>query len=88
LAQDPLALDAAGLAAEPEEIALRILARAVRSAGGGGYDRLARLEAFWDRLSPAIAAGAPFRETLGGALATLAAGRLVLTQEPPRRRAR
>ncbi|WP_052340830.1 tRNA lysidine(34) synthetase TilS [Salinarimonas rosea] len=84
--QAPLVLDAAGLAAEPEEIALRVLSRAVRRVGGAaGYDRLSRLEAFWSRLAPAIAAGAPFRETLGGALATLEAGRLVVTPEPPRR---
>ncbi|WP_188912840.1 tRNA lysidine(34) synthetase TilS [Salinarimonas ramus] len=86
LAETPLALDARGLLAEPEEIALRVLACAVRHVGAReGYERLSRLEDFWSRLASAIATDASFRETFGGALVTLAAGRLVLEPEPPRR---
>ncbi|MGJ3265231.1 MAG: tRNA lysidine(34) synthetase TilS [Salinarimonas sp.] len=82
----PLALDAAGLAAEPEEIALRVLARGVRRVGGSaGYERLSRLEGLWARLAPAIAAGRPFRGTLGGALVGHADGLVTIAPEPPRR---
>ncbi|WP_349369948.1 tRNA lysidine(34) synthetase TilS [Salinarimonas sp.] len=86
IGEAPLLLDAGLLRAEPEEIALRVLARALREAGGGvGYDRLLRLEALWARLAPALDANAPFRATLAGALVDAAGGRIRVAPEPPRR---
>ncbi|WP_018262885.1 tRNA lysidine(34) synthetase TilS [Methylobacterium sp. WSM2598] len=84
-----LALDAAGLAALPEAVALRVLADAIAAirAGERRPERLERLEeALFGRILPAIAAGTPLRLTLGGALLDLAGGRLLLAPEPPRRR--
>lgn len=89
IGEAPLLLDARLLRAEPEEIALRVLARALRAAGGGvGHDRLLRLEALWARLAPALDAKAPFRATLAGALVDAAEGRVRIVPEPPRRHRR
>lgn len=87
IAEAPLTLDGRRLAAEPEEIALRVLARALREAGGGaGHDRLLRLEALWARLAPALEAGTGLRATLAGALVEAADGCVRIAPEPPRRR--
>lgn len=87
IAASPPTLDAAALLAEPEEIALRVLARALRAAGGGaGPERLARLEALWARLAPALAEGRALRATLAGALVAAADGAVRVAPEPPRRR--
>jgi len=86
IAQDPPTFDAGALLAEPEEIALRILARALRCVGGGvGHERLSRLEALWARLAPALAAQRPFRATLAGALVEAVGARVRIAPEPPRR---
>lgn len=69
--------DAAGLAARPRPEALRLLAAAAVSAGGGNrLPRRDRLQALHDRL----AAGAP--TTLCGARIQQTNGRIIITREP------
>ncbi len=82
--------DAACLAREPFEIALRILAQALERIGLPlDNARLARLESGTERLRNAVRAGESLRMTLAGALITLdRTGRLALSQEPPRSRGR
>lgn len=76
-----LSLDVTGLAAAPEEVRLRLLARMLGWAGGGCFGpRLDRLE----RAADAICAGDDTRFTLAGALVTLRAGRLVICRETGR----
>lgn len=82
--------DAACLASEPFEIALRILAQALERVGLPlDNTRLVRLETGTERLRYAAQAGEALRMTLASALIELdRAGRLVLVQEPPRSRGR
>ncbi|MFE1601482.1 tRNA lysidine(34) synthetase TilS [Methylobacterium sp. ID0610] len=83
-----LALDAAGLAALPEAVALRVLADAIGAVAGRNSRpaRLERLEeALFTRLLPAIAAGERPRFTLGGVLLDLSDGVVALRPEPLRR---
>ena len=83
-------LDGRALAAAPEEIALRLLAAEIVRAGAPCAAekplRLQRLEALWDELREAIAAGRATRRTLGQALITVdrEAG-VSITAAPPRR---
>lgn len=78
------------LAAEPFEIALRVLAQALEQVGLAlDNARLARLETGTGRLRDAIRAGEGLRMTLAGALIALDhTGRLVLSPEPSRSRGR
>ena len=83
--------DAAALLRHPDEIALRVLARAAAPAEPAPHAalRLARLEAALDALRGALGEGRPLRRTLAGRLLTLdPTGRLVVVPEPPRRRGR
>jgi tRNA(Ile)-lysidine synthase len=82
--------DAACLADEPFEIALRVLALALERIGLPlDNARLARLETGTGRLRGALRAGEGLRMTLAGALIELdRTGRLVLSPEPPRSRGR
>jgi tRNA(Ile)-lysidine synthase len=78
-------LDAAGLAAEPEEVALRILALALRH-GNVAPIRLERLETCLAALLAAFKAGASARRTLAGRQITLARnGQIQIAPELPRR---
>lgn len=84
-----LDLDAARLAAEPDAILLRVIARAIMAVLGE-RTRPARLERFEARilgdLRGALAHGKAMRLNLGGALLQLtAAGRLAIKPELPRR---
>ncbi len=79
-------LDAARLLAQPREIAIRVLGRAVTDAGGAPR-RLDRLERLAERIADAADAGAGLRATIGGVLVNLTPdGRLALGREAPRRR--
>ncbi len=81
--------DAHALAAEPEEIALRVLARGVRGPDAAMAPPLERLERCLASLLAALAAGRPHRRTIAGRLLALdAAGRLAIAPEPPRSRGR
>ncbi|GGH29696.1 tRNA(Ile)-lysidine synthase [Alsobacter metallidurans] len=79
---------AASLFDEPAEIRLRLLARAVVEARGGGEaPRLERLEALEAAVAEAAAERRSLRRTLGGCMVTLGRnGTVTVTQEKPRRR--
>lgn len=76
----------------PAEVALRLLGRAIAQAGEEGPVRLGKLESLLESLAQALAnaksaAASPafrLRRTLGGAMVTLAAGRLIIERAPPR----
>lgn len=83
-------LDGRALIAAPEEIALRLLAGEVVGAGAPcsaeKHLRLQRLEALWQELRQAIAAGRATRRTLAQALVTVDPdGAVLITPAPPRR---
>lgn len=67
----------------PDEVALRLLGRAIAHVGDEGPVELAKLEALHAALRRR---GQKVRRTLAGALVTLAAGRLTVERAPPRRR--
>jgi tRNA(Ile)-lysidine synthase len=80
----PIELAAAPFAKLPGELALRLLGRAIASAGNEGPVELGKLEA----LCAALAASpntARFRRTLAGAVVTCSGGRLVVERAPARR---
>ncbi len=78
--------DAAGYACLPAEVALRLIGRAVASAGDEGPVELAKLEALKEALDAAQNAGnARFRRSLAGALVTLAGLEITVERAPPRR---
>jgi tRNA(Ile)-lysidine synthase len=89
-----MAFAAAGFAALPAEIALRLLGRAVTALGDEGPVELAKLEALKAALDTAQKAGpkktqrnvpARFRRSLAGAIVTLAGAKVVVERAPPRR---
>jgi tRNA(Ile)-lysidine synthase len=80
-------IDASGFARLPVEIGLRLLGRAVATAGDEGPVELSKLESLKTALDDAQKAGnARFRRSLAGALVTLANGQIVVERAPPRRR--
>ena len=89
-------LDLRALSAEPEEIALRVLRRALEDRSlecDGGSERthlrLERLEECFDALMRAQAAGLAIRRTLAGCLLRLdRSGTLTIAEEGVRRRGR
>lgn len=78
-------LDAPALKALPDAILLRVMVRALGTAGGAA--RLERIEGLvLHALRPALDAGTPLRRTLGGCLVALSRARgLTLAPAPPRR---
>jgi tRNA(Ile)-lysidine synthase len=69
----------------PDEIALRLLGRAIGAIGTEGPVELGKLEALHDALNAALVAGtARFRRTLAGAMVSLQKGRVVIDQAPAR----
>jgi tRNA(Ile)-lysidine synthase len=88
LPEGTVALDGWALAAEPDEIGLRVLALALRR-GNMAPIRLERLEACFAAMSAAISARAALRRTLAGRQITVAKdGQIRIAPEPPRRRGR
>jgi tRNA(Ile)-lysidine synthase len=82
-------VSAADWRAFPDEIALRLLARAIVAIGSEGPVELGKLEALHEALSAALAAGATrFRRTLAGAMVSLQKQCIVVDQAPARRGAR
>ncbi|MFG1477653.1 tRNA lysidine(34) synthetase TilS [Xanthobacter sp. V4C-4] len=81
--------DAAGFLALPEEIALRLLGRALAALGREGPVELGKLEALTvalrAHLGEAAAPRGAFRRTLAGALVAVCGGQVVVTRAPPRR---
>ena len=80
------AIELSGLAVAPEEVALRLLARAVGEIGGEPYGpRLERLERLHAELFASLADGGRFRRTLGGAVVERRGERLWVHREAGRR---
>jgi tRNA(Ile)-lysidine synthase len=70
----------------PEEIALRLLGRAIGAIGTEGPVEFGKLEALNEALDAALAEGAVrFRRTLAGAMVSLQKGCIVIVQAPARR---
>jgi tRNA(Ile)-lysidine synthase len=82
----PISLAAQEFRALPDEIALRLLGRAVARVGDEGPVELGKLEALTAALAQ-TAADARLRRTLAGAVITLGRDRLEVTRAPPRRAA-
>lgn len=83
-----VAIEGRALAAEPDEIALRVLALALRH-GNASPIRLERLEACFAAVSAAMSARAALRRTLAGRQITVAKdGEIWIAPEPPRHRGR
>jgi tRNA(Ile)-lysidine synthase len=82
----PIAIDAEKFAGLPDEIALRLLGRAVAWTGDEGPVELGKLEALFEALRKAQLGANPvrLRRTLAGALVTLAGSRLTIERAPPR----
>jgi tRNA(Ile)-lysidine synthase len=81
-----IAIDAAGYARLPAEIALRLLGRALASAGDEGPVELAKLEALKAALEAAQNGGnGRFRRSLAGAIVTLGMREITVERAPPRR---
>src|SRR5262249_54366273 len=82
---DPIRLDAQKFSRLPDEVALRLLGRAIRWAGEGPV-QLGKLETLCEAIAQTQARPqtARFRRTLAGALVTLAANRLTIERAPAR----
>jgi len=83
-ADGPIVFAAEAFARLPEEIALRLLGRAIATLGDEGPVELGKLEALHAALLQA-APSAAFRRTLAGAVVTRKAGALTIERAPPRR---
>ena len=88
---DGITFDASAFAAMPEEIRVRLLLRAINKYGHEGPAELGKVEALLaalDRTAAESAAGCRSRlkQTLAGALVSLAEGRIRIEPAPPRRR--
>jgi tRNA(Ile)-lysidine synthase len=82
-----IAFDAVGFARLPDEIALRLLGRAIAQLGNEGPVELAKLERLKAALEAALNVGAArFRRSLAGALVTLVGAKIVVERAPARRR--
>ena len=79
----PIALSTMRFAQLPEEVALRLLGRAVACAGNEGPVELAKLEALYAALT-ASAGTVRFRRTLAGAAITRSGDRLTIERAPAR----
>src|SRR5262245_33818557 len=78
--------DAALFAAMPEEIRLRLLKRAIDRTGHEGPAELGKVETLLAALDRAVAEGAgPRKQTLAGAVISVASGRIRVEPAPPRR---
>jgi tRNA(Ile)-lysidine synthase len=79
-------VDSANWRALPDEIALRLLGRAVGAIGTEGPVGFGKLEALCEALEQAMAVSAQrFRRTLAGAMVSVQKGCIVIEQAPARR---
>ena len=82
----PGVYDAAGYVRLPDEIALRLLGRAINKIGDEGPVELGKLEALFDALKAAHKSGTRrYRRSLAGALVTLDSLKITVERAPPRR---
>src|ERR1700694_3124293 len=82
-AQRAIALDAGGFARLPDEVALRLLGRAIAAIGDEGPVELGKLEALYDALAANEDPSAVIRRTLAGAVVTPGRGPLLIRAAPP-----
>jgi tRNA(Ile)-lysidine synthase len=83
-ARDPVVFESARFARLPEEVGLRLLGRAVGHAGDEGPVELGKLEVLYEALRQAPGR---LRQTLAGAVVTLAGNVLRIERAPARRNA-
>ncbi len=82
----PLVFDAEAFGRAPEEIALRVLGRAIGRRGEEGPVELGKLEVLYREIAAQLGTKSPrLRRTLAGALITLEGDRLLVDRAPPRR---
>ena len=79
-----VALDAAAFARLPDEVALRLLGRAIAAIGDEGPVELGKLEALYEALAASQGRPAVIRRTLAGAVVTHGRDRLLIERAPPR----
>jgi tRNA(Ile)-lysidine synthase len=78
--------DAAVFAALPEEVRVRLLKRAIDRAGHEGEAELGKVETLLAALDRAVAGGpGKLKQTLAGAMISVAGGRIRVEPAPPRR---
>jgi tRNA(Ile)-lysidine synthase len=80
-----LSIDTALYAELPEEVALRLIGRAIGAVGNEGTVELGKLESLVSALSEAVDAGVRFRRTLAGAMVTSGHDRITVERSPMRR---
>jgi tRNA(Ile)-lysidine synthase len=80
----PVVLDRGGFAQLPDELALRLMGRAIAQVGDEGPVELAKLEALMVAVRAALGASGRLRRTLAGAVVTVADA-LTIDRAPPRR---
>jgi len=78
-------IDARAFATLPDEIALRLLGRAVAAVGREGVAELAKLETLLEALRAASVRQQRLKQTLAGAVIAHGAELIVVQQAPPRR---
>ena len=83
-----LALDASAFARLPDEVALRLLGRAIAVIGDEGPVELGKLEVLYEALAANKGRSAVIRRTLAGAVVTHGRDRLLIERAPPRRKRR
>jgi tRNA(Ile)-lysidine synthase len=82
--QRPVVLDRDGFARLPDELALRLMGRAIAQVGDEGPVELAKLEALMVAVRAVLTASGRLRRTLAGAVVTVADS-LTIDRAPPRR---
>lgn len=82
----PVDISSAAFFRVPDEIAIRVLGRAIGQTGDEGPVELGKLEALYEALKTARAAGETLRRTLAGALVDLDGARLRVERAPARAR--
>ncbi len=83
--QDPIVIETGLFAELPEEIALRLVGRAVAAVGDEGPVELGKLETAVAAMAEAVRAAARMRRTLAGAMITVAPDRITVERAPARR---
>jgi len=79
-------IDARAFARLPDEIALRLLGRAVGTVGHEGNAELAKLEVLLAGLRGAAQRGERIKQTLAGAMIALRTDLIMVGRAPPRRK--
>jgi tRNA(Ile)-lysidine synthase len=80
--------DARAFASLPEEIRLRLLRRGLDRVGHEGPSELGKVEALLAALDRAVAAESSLKQTLAGAVVSLARGRIRVESAPSRRQSK